>query len=268
MVPSYHRPHTVAEALQLKAALGPGAVFLAGGTEVNTGHAPRPAALIDLAGLGLDTMAGTPQGLRVGACVTFQQLIEHPETPRFVKAAAAQLANRNIRNRATVGGQLGANRSCADLIPTLLAAEAQVVLADRAVPVEDFLAGASGLIVALFIPATARSFGQGHQTRTASDVSIITAAASLTLAGECVQAPIVAIGGVAPHVVRLHEVEAALDGQPLPVAEKVESFIAAAVRPIDDVRGSATYKRHIAAVLGERALRAAVRRSLLAEGAH
>ncbi|MGC4121097.1 MAG: FAD binding domain-containing protein [Myxococcales bacterium] len=260
MVPSYHRPASVAEALQLKEKLGQGAVFLAGGTEVNNLHAPRPKALIDLAALGLDKIESSPKGLRIGAGVTFQQLIEHADVPWFLKTAAGQMANRNIRNRATVGGQLGTNRSCADLIPTLLSADAQVVLSNREVSVERFLAGEQGLIVAVVVPATKRGFGLFHQTRTANDISIVTASASLELDGKTVHRPILAIGGVAQHVVRLHDVEGALDGKPLPAQEQLESMIAGAVKPIDDLRGSAAYKRQIASVLGERALRAAASR--------
>ena len=141
MTPSYHRPASVNEALQLKAKLGPGTVFLAGGTEVNNLHAPRPAALIDLSGLGLNKIEATPAGLRIGAGVTFQQLIEYPDVPAFIKKAAGHMANRNIRNCATVGGQLGANKTCANLIPALMAAEARVVLTDREVPVDQFVAG-------------------------------------------------------------------------------------------------------------------------------
>jgi len=267
MVPSYHRPTSVAEALCLKATLGPEAVFLAGGTEVNNLHTPRPTALIDLAGLGLGTLEVSPNGVRIGACVTFQELMEHREVPWFLKAAAGQMANRNIRNRATLGGHLGANRSCADLIPTLLAAEARVTLVDRELPIEQFLAGEPGLILSVLVPATARAFGLCHQSRTASDLSIVTPAASLALDGERARQPILAMGGVAPHVVRLHEVEQALDGLPLPSAEQIESLIARTIHPIDDVRGSAVYKRHIAAVLGQRALRAAARLVSI-EGAH
>ena len=82
-----------------------------------------------------------------------------------------------------------------------------------------------------------------------------------------VRKPILAVGGVAPHVVRLHEVENALDGHPLPPADQIESLIARAVHPIDDLRGSAAFKRHIASVLGERALRAGLRRYLSDVGA-
>lgn len=264
MIPSFHRPVSVAQALQLKAELGTSAVFLAGGTEVNNLHAPRPTALIDISGLGLGTIERTGAGLRVGATVTFQQLMDHEDTPWFLKAAAGQMTNRNVRNRATVGGQLATNRSCADLIPTLLAASAQVTLVDREVPVEQFLAGEPELILSLFVPLTDRAFGHGNQTRTASDISIVTVSASLYLDGDRVQQPILAVGGTAPHVVRLHEVEDVLHGQTLPAAEAVESLISQAVHPIDDLRGSAAYKRQLAAVLGQRALRAALR-SLLSE---
>jgi probable selenate reductase FAD-binding subunit len=263
MIPSYHRPASVAAALRLKDALGEGAVFLAGGTEVNNLHAPRPAALIDLAGLGLGAIEATPRGVRLGAGVTFQALLDHAEVPWFLKAAAAQMANRNVRNAATVGGHLGANRSCADLIPALLAAEARVALAGREeeVPVADVLVGGRGLILSVFVPAEpppGRGFGLAHQRRTASDVSILTAVASLALDGERLRRPILAVGGVAAHVVRLHAVEAALDGRPLPDAEAVEALVAGAVQPKDDLRGSAAFKRQVAAVLAARALRAAV----------
>lgn len=257
MVPSYHRPASPTEALQLKSTLGAGAVFLAGGTEVNNLHAPRPTALIDLVGLGLDKIEISAHGVRLGAGVTFQQLIEHREIPGFLKMAAGQMANRNIRNRATVGGQICTNRSCADLIPALLVAEAQVILSDREIPIEQFLAGEPELVLGVFVPASSRTYGLAHQTRTSADISIITAAGSLTLDGDRALRPMLAIGGVAPHVVRLHEVEKSLDGKPLPAVEQLESLIAAAVKPIDDLRGSAAYKRQLAAVLGSRVLKSA-----------
>jgi len=266
--PSYHRPTSIAQALRLKTELGPGAVFLAGGTEVNNRLAARPTALIDLAGLGLDTLEFTPSGVRIGVGITFQRIVEHPEIPWYLKTAALQMVNRNIRNRATMGGQLGSNRSCADLIPTLLAAQSLVSLVDRELPLEQFLEGRPELILSVFVPATARGFGLSHVTRTASDISLVATSASLSLDDGRVRNPILAVGGVAAHVVRLHEVEKQLDGHPLPAPEGVEELIAQAVHPIADLRGSAAYKRHIAAVLGERALRAAVRRVDSTEGGH
>ncbi|MBM4371067.1 MAG: FAD binding domain-containing protein [Deltaproteobacteria bacterium] len=267
MIPSFHRPATVTEALRLKASLGPGAMYLAGGTEVNNLRTPRPEALIDLTGLGLEAIEVTTEGCRIGARVTVQRLLEHPGIPGFLKVAARQLANRNIRNQATIGGHLGARRSCGDLIPALLAAEARVTLADREVPVEEVLAGAPDLMLSVLVPATDRSFGLAHQGRTASDVSIVTAAASLALDGGQVRRPLLAVGGVAPRVVRLREVEQALEGRPMPPVEALEALVAHAVNPIDDHRGSAAFKRHLAAVLAARSLRTAARDRSSPEGA-
>lgn len=267
MIPSYHRPTSVADAVQLKARLGQGAVFLAGGTEVNQLHAARPTALIDLNGLGLNKIEVTANGIRIGAGVTFQQLVEHSEMPEFLKEAAAQMANRNIRNQATVGGQVGANKSCANLIPVLLAAEARVMLVDRELPLDEFLAGEPSLVLGIFVPASTRTYGLAQHTRTANDISIVTAAASLTVDANRVCRPILAIGGVAQHVIRLNVVEKALDGQPLPPVDKIESMIAAAVKPIDDLRGSAAFKRQLAAALGARVLQSAAARVSYSKGA-
>jgi len=260
LTPSYHRPASVDEALRLKVELGPAAVFLAGGTEVNNRSSTRPEALIDIAGLGLDKVQLLPEGLRIGAGVTFQQLVDHADVPWYLKAAALQMANRNIRNRATVGGHLGVNRSCADLIPVLLAAEAKVTLADREVALEDFLVSESGLILSVHVPVTERGFGLANMTRTSADISIVAVAVSLALDGECVRRPVLAVGGVAAHVVRLHGVEQALDGRPLPARDVLESLVAQAVCPIDDHRGTAAYKRQLVSVLAGRALADAVRR--------
>ncbi len=268
MNPSYNRPTTIAQALKLKAELGPDAVFLAGGTEVNNRLAHRPVALIDLAGLALDRLEFTPDGVRMGAGVTFQQLVDHPETPWYLKQAARQMANRNIRNRATVGGHLGNNRSCADLIPTLLAARSLVSLAGRDAPLADVLAGPPELVLSVLVPSTTRSFGLAHMTRTASDISLVAVATSLALVDGRVTDPVLAMGGVAAHVVRLHDVEGQLDGHPLPEAEALEAMIANAVHPIDDQRGSADFKRQLAAVLGERALRRAVQQAGTTAGGH
>ena len=268
MSPSYHRPTSIAQALQLKSDLGPGAVFLAGGTEVNNRLAAPPTALIDLVDLHLDTIEFSDNGVRIGAGVTFQRIVEHSEIPWYLKAAALQMANRNIRNRATVGGHLSTNRSCADLIPTLLAAQSQVSVVDAELPLEQFLENDPELLLSVFVPAASRGFGLSHITRTASDISLIATSASLSLEDGCVLEPILAVGGVAAHVVRLHKVEEKLAGHPLPALERLEELIAQAVQPIDDQRGSATYKRHLAAVLGARALRAAVRQAGSTEGGH
>lgn len=254
----FHRPSTVSEALALQASLGEGALFLAGGSEINQKHFPgHPSHLISLAGLELDGIAQGDGTLVLGATTSFQALIEAPGVPEPLRRAAAKLVNRNVRNVATLGGQLATGKSCADLIPCLVALRARVLLATAAgsgaVPVHEYVASKPvGLIVAVELPwpAPERGVGLANFTRSANDLSVITAAASLAVADGVAQAPIVALGGVAASVVRLPTVEQALAGAPKPSRAQLEATIAAAVAPIDDLRGTAPFKRQLAASLG------------------
>ncbi len=262
MTPGFHRPSTVLTALELQASLGQDACLLAGGTELNQRHHPgRPAHLISLAGLDLGGVAASDDAVMVGATTTFQELLEAPAVPAPLRRAAAHLANRNVRNIATVGGQLAAGKSCGDLIPCLVALDARVMLAtiegSGAVAVADYvLAKPSGLIVAVEIPTRPgrRGTGLANFTRTANDLSVINAAASMERDAVGIQRPILALGGVAASVVRLLAVEQALLGAPLPARAQLEALVAAAVHPIDDLRGSATFKRHLASHLAADAL--------------
>jgi putative selenate reductase FAD-binding subunit len=253
----FHRPSTVSEALTLQASLGDDALFLAGGTEINQKHfAGRPSHLISLAGLDLSGIAAGDGTLVLGATTSFQALIEAPDVPASLQRAAGKLVNRNVRNVATVGGQIATGKSCADLIPCLVVLGARVLLAtttgSAAVPVEDYVvAKPAGIIVAVELPwpAPQRGVGLANFTRTANDLSVLTAAASLAAADGTVQAPVLALGGVASTVVRLPTVEQAITGAPLPSREAIAALVAAAVSPIDDLRGSAAFKRQLAAQL-------------------
>jgi len=257
MSQGFHRPSTVSEAVTLQASLGDGALFLAGGTEINQKHHPAaPAHLISLAGLELAGIARGDGAVVIGATTTFQQLLDAPQLPEVLRWAAAKLINRNVRNVATVGGQLATAKSCADLIPSLVALEARVLLATSdgsgAVALDQYVAAKpAGLIVAVELPDAAppRGVAATNFTRSANDLSVLTAAASVGRVGDAVSEPIVAVGGVAPHVVRLQAVEAALAGAPLPARSELEALVADAVTPIDDLRGSAAFKRRVAGAL-------------------
>jgi probable selenate reductase FAD-binding subunit len=257
MPTGFHRPTTVSEALSLQARLAPGATFLAGGTELNQKHCPAPPShLISLAELDLGGIAVGPGRVVLGATLSFQELLDSTEAPAPLGRAAARLVNRNVRNAATVGGQLATAKSCADLIPCLVAMGAKVLLStldgSGAIPVAEYvIAKPEGLIVGIEIPwpGDGRGVGLANFTRTANDLSVITAAASMARSGEDVVAPILAIGGVAPSVVRLPEVERALEGGALPPRADLEALVASAVSPIDDLRGSAAFKRQLASQL-------------------
>ena len=267
MIKEYHAPATIEEAVALKERLAGSAVFLAGGTEVNSTAFPfTPEHVISLARLGLTTIRATRAELVLGACCTIQQILDSADVPECIKAAARHVGNRNIRNMATVGGQLGCNRSCTNLLPILVALEAVADLAGpratRALPALQYITEERKEMITqvrVQTRALARPAAVEKYARTTNDLSILTAAVTLTREGDVVLSPVVAAGGVARHVIRLNAVEEALDGRPLPKRDVVERLVAGHVAPIADIRGSVEFKRHMAGVLVTKAILRAYR---------
>lgn len=262
MPPEFHTPTHLQDALRLKRELGDGARFLAGGTELNAPwSAEDPEHLISLRALGLTRIVEAPEALCIGACVTFQDLVDSPLVPAALKKAALHMANRNVRNMATVGGHIAVHKSCADLIPALIAFHAFVVVSNQAtnerVAVEDYIVhGREGLVTEIRLPwlVPSRLVGLAQHSRTANDLSIVTAAASLWHDGDVMRDVVVAVGGVAPRVIRIKAVERALDGRTLPLAEDIERLVASQVHPVEDQRGTVAFKKYLAGVLAARAI--------------
>ena len=267
MIREYHAPATVEEAVALKGRLGNSAVFLAGGTEVNSTAFPfAPEHVISLQRLPLADIRATEAELVIGAGCTIQQVIDSADVPEIIRAAGRHIFNRNIRNVATIGGQLGSNRSCSNLLPIVVALEAVVDLAGpgatRAIPALQYIGEERKELIThvrVRTSALARRVAVERYSRTANDLSILTAAVSLTRDGEAVVSPVIAAGGVAKHVIRLEAVEKALHGKPLPRREAIERLVAGHVSPITDIRGTAEFKRHLAGVLVAKALLRAYR---------
>ena len=257
MIKEYHVPATVEEAVALKGRLGDSAVFLAGGTEVNSASfSCAPEQVISLERLALTDVLVTETELSIGASCTVQQLIDSADIPECVKAAGRHIVNRNIRNVATIGGQLGSNKSCGNLLPILVALEGVADLAGPgstdSIPVLDYLARErTELVTRVRIPTGVRLrlAAVERYSRTANDLSILTAAVSLAGEGEIVERPRIAVGGVAQHVIRLEAVEKALHGKPLPSREAIERLVASHVSPVADIRGGVEFKKHLAGVL-------------------
>jgi probable selenate reductase FAD-binding subunit len=276
MVKSYSRPADLAAAIKLKAA-DPAARYLAGGTFLLAGdRRDKPEAVIDIGSIlpvGVDRRG---DDLVIGAGTTFQALADDPAAPAVLRRAALQMANRNVRNRATVGGNLGAGKTCASLVAPLLALDAKVAVAVAAsasaagdsealnegvVPLSDWLAAPEGLVVSarLKLPLGRRAANL-RWGRTACDLSVITVAVAYTLSRTAVgggssEAPAllldtrVVIGGLGPRARRFPEIEKLLDLKPLPAKAEIEAAVAPLLSPIDDHRGSAAFKRLRAAAL-------------------
>ncbi len=267
MIKEIHRPHTVDEAVRLKETLGDQAVFLAGGTEVNSSGFAFPGEhVINLAGLELGGIRVTDDELVVGASCTIAELLESTDIPNCIRTASLNIANRNIRNVATLGGHLACGKSCSDLTPVLVALEAVLDTAIPGttgdVPVMDYVELKSKpLVTKIRIPKieAGRQVAVDKYSRTSNDLSILTAAVALNRDGDCIHEPIVAVGGVAGHVVRLKGVEGKLRGQVLPSLEEAAGWVAAEVSPVSDLRGSAEFKRYRAGVLVAMTIQSAYR---------
>jgi CO/xanthine dehydrogenase FAD-binding subunit len=273
-----YRPEDLAEALTLLAQFGPEGKPLAGGTnlvtELRVGH-HNHKSLVDLSLLtelrGIQQQGGY---ILIGGGTTITDLIEHPlinAHAGILKEAAQLFANPLVRNRATVAGNLVDASPAADSAPPLLALKAEVQLmsqvATRWMKLEDFITGVrktnlqpGELLAAIRWPVpSARSAGAYSKIglRKADAISVLSAAVMLELddAGLCKQAGI-ALGAVAPKPLCAHEAEALLIGKVLEpglIAEAAQ-LAAEAARPIDDIRGTAAYRKRITAVTVRRLL--------------
>jgi len=257
MAMQFHSPATLAEAAALKADLGEAAVYLAGGTEVNSADfMHKPEHVISLAGLTPDTIAIAPDGIAIGAGCTIQGLIDAAESPAVLRYAASHAAGRNIRNMATIGGHIAGHHPCAELTGVFMVLDAAVDVLDThtesAVPIVDYLARPQrGLIVRIRIPRQAPArVAVERYARCAGDAAVVSAAVGLTVESDRMGDPVavVAVAGLVPGVIRLTATEALLCGEP-PAREEIERCVAGEVDPRDDARGGAAFKRRLAVEL-------------------
>ena len=273
-----HRPANLAEALTLLAQYGPDGKLLAGGTnivvELRDGH-HNCKSLVDLSHLKELRGISQPDGhIVIGGGTTITELIDHPlivSHAGILRDAARLFASPLVRNRATVAGNLVDASPAADTAPPLLALNAEVQLmsqaATRWVKLEDFITGVrktllqpGELMVAIRWPVpSARSAGAYTKVglRKADAISVLSAAVMVELddAGLCKQTSI-ALGAVAPKPFRARATEALLIGKvldPVLIAEAAR-LAAESTHPIDDIRGTAAYRKRVVAVTVRRLL--------------
>ncbi|MDF3289955.1 MULTISPECIES: FAD binding domain-containing protein [Streptomyces] len=274
------RPASWEEALAAKAE-HPTAVPIAGGTdvmvEINFDHR-RPEALLDLNRIGeLREWEVGEETVRLGACVPYTRIIEslRAELPGLALAAHT-VGSPQIRNRGSVGGNLGAASPAGDSHPALLAAGAEVeavsVRGTRMIPVEEFYTGvkrncleADELIRAVHI-RKADGPQQFSKVGTRNAMVIAVCAFGVALHPET-RTVRTGIGSAAPTPIRATAAEEFLNsaleeaglwdsGQIIPpaVARQFAELVSGAANPIDDVRGSAAYRRHALGVMARRTL--------------
>ncbi len=270
------RPSSLTEALAVKAER-PDAVPIAGGTDVmvelNFDHR-RPSALLDLNRVTeLAEWTETDGEIRLGASVPYVRVIaELGEVLPALAMASRTVGSPQIRNRGTVGGNLGAASPAGDTHPVLLVLGAEIEAASvrgtRRIPAEEFYLGVKRhalepdeLITAVYLPAEAgpQQFAKVG-TRNAMVIAVCSFAVALHLGTREVRA---AVGSAAPTPRRATAAEEFLAAE-LPWSTKASitdsvkrrfgELVSEASSPIDDVRGSADYRKHALSVLARRTL--------------
>jgi len=253
-------PRSLDEALRLKAD-HPDARFIQGGTDVMvelTFGGERPTGLVNLAELGeLRGWSRENGTLRLGAGLTYTEAMASPlaELLPALAEASRTVGSPQIRNRGTIGGNLGRGSPAGDALPPLLVERAEVELASvrgmRTLPLEEFLVGVSRTALApdeLVASVRLRPSG-GAQTfmKVGPRNAMVIAVCSLALVADREREELRAAYGSAGPV-------PALVTAPLDEADAFPERVAAAASPIDDVRGTAAYRRHALRVLTRRAL--------------
>lgn len=274
------RPDSLQEALRFLAER-PGARPIAGGTDlvVQLRDGRRRAdVLVDLSRVGLDGIRESERGLVIGAGTSMDVIAAHPGVKsRYpaLAAAAAQVGAWPIQCRATLGGNLGNASPAADTAPALLVAGAAVTIASargqRQLPLEELFVAPgrthlkpNELIVSVLLPFV--KLGQGRRLverfvkvgpRQEQIISVVCMAGRAVVAADGkIELMRLAFGSVAPTPVRARATERLLERRTLDGALRREALAAVQedVRPIDDVRAPASYRRLAVATLLDRFL--------------
>jgi CO/xanthine dehydrogenase FAD-binding subunit len=279
-------PSSVDDCLRVLAERGSEAKLVAGGTDLvpqMKNALIRPAYVVDLSAVHelkvLETDADG--GLRIGANVSARTLELDPTVQsryQSLAESAGLVGSLQVRNLATLGGNVCNAAPSADMAPPLLALDAEAVIAGpngrRRMPFSEFFLGVrrtalepNEMLVEIVLPPVPEQSGgnyRRHTPRRELDIAVVGVASQLTFAnGICAKARI-ALASVAPTPVRATAAEAALEGKQVGVdlIERAATLAVDAASPISDQRGSAEYRRHLVRVLTRRTLTTALERAL------
>jgi carbon-monoxide dehydrogenase medium subunit len=274
-ITAYHSPTTLDDAVTLLSEEG--RTVIAGGTDllVNPRYMVGVGEVVDIRKLGLDYISEENGWLHIGAGATMRSVAKHATVQALADGilarGAAVCGSPNIRNMATLAGNVASALPSADTPPALLALDAQVVLVgkqgERVVPLDKFFVGPARsvrereLIRELHIPLHPHDMHGGFYKigRTAEDISMVNAATTLVIRDGVITTARLVMGAVAPTPLRILPAEEALLGQPPDeeTFQRIAAIVREEVRPISDQRASADYRRRMSGIAAIRALRQA-----------
>jgi carbon-monoxide dehydrogenase medium subunit len=277
----YYAPTALSEGISLLEKYGKDAKILAGGTDLLVGMKESglsPKCLISIKNISdLNHIAyDEKMGLRIGATTRIRDI----ETSKPIRENYAHLAQGakaigsiQIRYRATIGGNICNASPCADTVPPLMVSDAQLKLigpeGERLIAVNEFFTGPGFTVLSSFLPGyllqeiiipppapNTRSIFMDISRRKALDLSLVSVAAKAELSdpkGKLTNVRI-ALGSVAPTVMRANQAEFVLEGKRFDqtLLEKAAKTAAEESSPIDDVRASAWYRKEMVALMVKR----------------
>ncbi|MBZ0289541.1 MAG: FAD binding domain-containing protein [Anaerolineae bacterium] len=276
----YYSVASINEALNLLAEYGTHARIIAGGTdmliELERGQRPGVDTLIDITRIpGLDTIAEAGGHINLGPLVTHNHVVGSKaivERGFPLAQASWEVGAPQIRNRATVAGNVITASPANDTITPLMALGASVTLVSadgaRTVPLSEFYTGVRKTVMRSDELLTSISFPVMRPSqcgmfiklglRRAQAISVINVAVILDFDGDTISSAVITLGSVAPTIIRVPDAEAYLTGKNLipAVISEAARLAAATPKPIDDVRGTAAYRTEMVRVLVSRTLRA------------
>jgi len=284
---NYEVPNTVDAAVKLLATHGEQARPLCGGTDLLIqlrAGVRRPEYIVDVKNIPeLRRISFSMQhGLRLGAAVACIELYENGDMRKYypgLTEAAHLIGSVQIQSRASVGGNLCNGSPAADTTPALIALGAKCIVrgpgGERSVPGEDFCTAPGRtvlqpgeLLVEFQIPAPARNSSDAYLRfipRNEMDIAVVGvgAAVTLDLRDERITTARIALAAVGPTPIFAREASQALAGKPFndESIERAAQLAIAATSPIDDMRGTAEFRRHVTGVLTRRVLAKAIERA-------
>ncbi|MGI6318780.1 MAG: FAD binding domain-containing protein [Dethiobacteria bacterium] len=277
----YYTPDSVEEACQLLSKFGPKAIAIAGGTDIVVKMKKEVLAPEILVAIGhlpqLKKIEYVPgKGVVIGAGVTHNEVQNSKilqEKYLSVSEAAHQMANNQVRNLGTIGGNISNAVPSADMPPILIALDTTVKIVgpkgERTLPLEDVFKGPNQtvldhdeLITEFVIPdgsftgSTYIKFG----LRASGALAVVGVAASVQMEGDIIKDTRIVLGAVSPVPVRAKEAENFLKGKQASeeLFEEAGVIASGECRPISDIRASAEYRRDMVRVFTRRALNKAV----------
>jgi CO/xanthine dehydrogenase FAD-binding subunit len=284
---NYESPRTIADAVALLAAHGDKARPLSGGTDLVIqlrAGVRRPEYVVDIKHIPEMTRISfsMQHGLHLGAAVSCIEIHENADMRRYypgLTEAAHLIGSLQIQSRATVGGNLCNGSPAGDSTPALIAlgAKARIVgpKGERIVPVDTFITGPARtvlqpgeLLIELLIDSPARHSSDAYLRfipRNEMDIAVVGVGASVTLDldDDRVTDARIALGAVGPTPILATAAASAIIGKKLDEAalDNAARLATSVATPIDDMRGTAEFRRHIVGVLTRRALTIAAERA-------